>query len=184
MFCGISFWVTWSAAITLWIRRIEGERRALTYASLIFNGAGTAIYLLSSFIWLVAAFRTDVSPEIVRMLNDAGWLMFVWTAPPFSLWFMLIGVAILIDRNNPSLFPRWVGYLNFVFAGDCMFVLTTAFFKTGPLSWAGVISFWNIAVTYLIWTIVMLVVMLKGLKSEENPRLVSEEAEVAVLASV
>jgi hypothetical protein len=150
----------------------------LTYLSLILSAVGTFIFLLLPFLWTVAAVRPEsTSPDVLITLNDAVWLSFIWLASPFTLWFLVIAVAIFQDRNETRILPRWVAYLNVFFAVDTLCGLTTAFLKSGPLSWTGVISFWNPLTVTFVWLVAMTVTMQRALKERETQPSAIEEAE-------
>ena len=59
------------------------------------------------------------------------------------------------------MFPRWVcGWA--IFAGLSFIPISAMpFFKTGPLAWNGLITFWALFGTYFIWTASMGVCMAK-----------------------
>jgi len=183
MMLGISLWATYCAAISYWIRRMEQGVPILTYLSLILPGTGTVLFLLAPFLWSVAAFRPEtMSPDVILALNDAACLAFIWLVGPFIIQFALYGIAILQDKSAPNIFPRWVGYLNIFFSIECFCGLTTASVKSGPLSWTGVISFWNVMAVFAIWLVTMTVTMLRALRSlEARQRTVSESEPVLAL---
>lgn len=169
VFIGACFWATWNVAIAFFMRRMEKGMPLLTSVFLVLAAAGTVIYILPAIIWLVAAFRPEaVPPQTTRMLNDAAWLMFVWTVPSYSLAMVMTAVAIFRDGNTPRVLPRWIAYLNLLFAIDLFSCYLVAFFKEGPLAWNGVVSFWNPVALYLTWAIGMTVGMLQALRREED----------------
>ena len=67
----------------------------------------------------------------------------------------MIGVAILRDRSDSPVFPAvgglcelWVGLL----LVPACFIL---FFKTGPMAWNGILSFWIPVAVFVAWFVVM-----------------------------
>lgn len=178
MIFGVALWACFVAVINLWIRRMERGAPILTYLSLILSAVGTFIFFLFPFLWVVAAFRPEtISPDIIITLNDTAWLAFLWLATPFAFWWLLIAVAIFQDRNETRILPRWVAYLNIFLALDSLCGLTTAFLKSGPLSWTGVLSFWiPLSVTF-VWIVGMTVTMDRALKERATQEWPIEEAE-------
>jgi len=88
-------------------------------------------------------------------MNDLGWILFMTVI--WSLWVQLvaIGAAILIDRGEDPLLPRWLGYLNL---GVSLLILPAGmvlFFKNGPFAWNGVVGFYTPLAAFCIWIVAM-----------------------------
>ena len=81
---------------------------------------------------------------------------------------LVIGVAIVMDRRDAPIFPRWAGYytlLNvFVWCGGSFAV----FFKEGLLAWNGLIAWYLPLAEFCIWLIVMTKLMLKATDQMER----------------
>lgn len=164
-------WSTFAGALTAWIRRMERGYRGFTYSSVIIAGGASLVFLLIPMTWAVASFRPDgIDPDITRALNDWTWYIFLYTWPPFALWMVLIGIAVLTDRNNPPLFPRWVAFLNFWLAILMVPGGMIAFFKKGPFAFNGVFAFWVVMIAFFLWIVVMSSVMLHALKQRQARR--------------
>ena len=72
---------------------------------------GSALTFMIFLVWSVASFRPDVyAPETIQMLNDLGWFLFLWIVPPFSLWAVAMGLAILQDKRTTPIYPRWTAF--------------------------------------------------------------------------
>lgn len=152
-------WLPWTAQLTVVMRRIEGASPVLTIIQLI-GGILTAwVLMFCPAIWTTAAFRTDIDPNAVRTLNDLGFILFNITYAVTSLQAIAAGLVGLADTSARPVFPRWVcGWA--IFAGLSFIPLTAMpFFKTGPLAWNGLFSFWTLFGTYFIWTASMGVCM-------------------------
>lgn len=154
--------VPYAVAMTIQMRRIEGEHSPLAYIQL---GAGSLlalefIYLL--FFWQVATFRVDRAPELIELLNDMAWVPFVGLSSTLILQALVFGVAILAYKSSTAIFPRWLGYFS-LFSG-LSFVPGTfnVFFMSGPLAWNGIIAIYIPATIYLIWTAVNCLYMAKA----------------------
>lgn len=162
------FYATWSAVLIAWIRRTETGFPVLTYASVAIVGAGTVFFTIAPLTWAVAAFRPgDYAPETVRVLNDWAWFGILFSWPPFAVFCALITLAVFTDRNQPPVFPRWVGYYNACEAvALCPFALI-AFFKTGPFAWDGVIGFYLPTAGFCVWLLVMTVVLFRAIREAE-----------------
>ena len=145
-------WIPWTAQLTVVMRRIEGPSPVLTIIQLI-GGILTAwVLMFCPAIWAVAAFRPDIDPNTIRMVNDLGFILFNITYAVTSVQAIAAGLVGLADRGEHPVFPRWVsGWA--IFAGFSFIPLTAMpFFKTGPLAWNGAICFWGLFGTYFIWT--------------------------------
>ena len=166
-------WVPWTAQLTVVMWRIEGSNPVLTVVQVI-GGALTAWALMfCPAIWAVAAFRSDANPNIVRTLNDLGFILFNITYAITSIQAIAAGLVGLADRSSIPVFPRWVSYCA-IFTGLSFLPITAMpFFKTGPLAWNGAITFWALFGTYFIWTGSMGVCMAK-----DASRRLREETEL------
>jgi hypothetical protein len=141
--------------------RIEGSSPVLTIIQLI-GGVLTAwVVMFCPAIWAAAAFRPQIDANIVRMLNDLGFVVFNVTYAGTSVQAIAAGLVGLADKSSIPVFPRWVSCWA-IFTGLSFLPITAMpFFKTGPLAWNGAITFWALFGTYFIWTASMGVYMAK-----------------------
>ena len=72
-----------------------------------------------------------------------------------------IGIAILIDRRERPVFPRWAGYFNLWVALLISPAGVVVFFKQGPFSWNGIVGFFTPLVAFAGWIAVMTAVLLR-----------------------
>jgi hypothetical protein len=145
-------WIPWTAQLTVVMWRIEGSSPVLTIIQLI-GGILTAwVLMFCPAIWATAAFRPNVDSNTIRALNDLGFILFNITYAVTSVQAIAAGLVGLADKSERPVFPRWVcGWA--IFAGVSFIPLTAMpFFRTGPLAWNGLISFWTLFGTYFIWT--------------------------------
>jgi hypothetical protein len=161
--------IPWGLTIANWTKRAEGRYSLLTYAQIMCIGISSLVGVLTGLVWSVAAFRPEVtSLATTRMLNDFGWFLYLFTWPPFSMWAIVIGIGVLLDKSETPAFPRWVAYMNFWLA----FLLIPAglmlFFKTGPFAFDGLVTFWVPNVAFFGWIIVMTWLVIKAIKAEER----------------
>ncbi len=168
-------WIPWTAQLTVVMWRIEGSSPVLTIIQLI-GGALTAwVLMFCPAIWAVAAFRPDIEPNTDPHAQRPGL---------YPVQHHLCGHFGAGDRGRSGrtgrqecairVFPRWVSYWA-IFAGLSFIPITAMpFYKTGPLAWNGVITFWALFGTYFIWTASMGVCMAK-----DASRRLREETETA-----
>jgi len=160
--------------ITTFMRKMERGYPFLTYASIALVGGGYLIFVLIPMTWAVCSYRAaEMAPQILQFANDWTWFVWLFVWPPFSFWMFLVAIAILKDHNVPTLYPRWVGYLN-LWAG---FLLVPAalivFFKTGPFAYNGALAFW---LPLTIWgsDLVIMIVMTLKMINQQAERLQAE----------
>ncbi|MBA3741844.1 hypothetical protein [Sporichthya sp.] len=157
-----AFIVPWVGAISTEMKRLEGADSPLAFTQLATGALLFPLFALPPIIWQAIAYRTDTSDEILRMMNDLAWLMFVavtWTA---VLQALTIGIVILRNSDQMSVFPRWVGYLNLWVA--LMFIPGTLapLVKSGPLAWNGILTWWIPVVTFVAWMLIMSALMIRN----------------------
>jgi hypothetical protein len=76
------------------------------------------------------------------MLNDMAWILFVGPPSMIVLQMISVGGVVLQDRATDPVLPRWVGYYNLWAALVSACGTTVPFFKTGPLAWDGLFTYW------------------------------------------
>jgi hypothetical protein len=154
----------WGVVIAAQTRRREGNFPVLTYVQLMCVAVGTAVVVLMSMMWAVAAFRPhDYSPETVRFANDVAYFLFLFTWPPFSIWVGSIALSIFLDPTDEPVYPRWAAYLC-IWVG-ILFVPAglMAFFKTGAFSWAGLLALYVPVGVFFVWLIAMTVLTIQNI---------------------
>lgn len=157
----------WGASIAVRCRRTETRFPVFTYTQLGCIGTGLMVAVLCFLMWAVAAFRPDdLAPESTRMLHDIGWYLFLFDVPPFMVWMIAIGLAVLMNRSGRRLFPRWAGYFCIWIALCEAPAVLILFFKTGPFAYNGVVGFWLPTVAFFAWVIVFTWLVIKDVNDE------------------
>jgi hypothetical protein len=72
-------------------------------------------------------------------------------------------LAIYFDNGPHPVFPRWVGHYAIATAIAMMPAAGAAVFKTGPLAWDGVASFWLRNIAFGAFIVVMFFVLRSAL---------------------
>jgi hypothetical protein len=137
--------------------------------ALLEYGAGLMLVVwfgLCSMLWIVATFRSDVSPNTVRLLNDFSWLVFVMLFPEYVVQMMSIGVAALRDKSPNPVWPRWSGYFNMWIAFSGIGGGLAVFFKHGPFAWNGLIGFYAPLAMFGVWLVVTTYLLHTGIKRQ------------------
>lgn len=157
--------VPWYGVLATHIRSLEGAQRRLTYTWLVAAGGGMMDFVLPLLTLQAAAYRPE-DALFVQHLNDLAWIWFIAGAPIFSVQAAVLGVAILQPRTARAALPRWSGYLSLWCAVLFVCGILCVFFKTGPLTWNGIIGFWPAAVSYGIWIITFAVLLVRRTESD------------------
>jgi len=148
---------------------MERSYPILTYSSIALVGGGYVFFILIPMTWAVIAFRPEtLDPSIIQIMNDWVWFDFLFTWPPFALWMVVIGLAIIKDHNVPTLYPRWVAYLNFWCAILIFPAGLIAFFHTGLFAYNGVGAFWIPFAIFFGWMIVMSVTTFQTINRQKE----------------
>jgi hypothetical protein len=164
---GGAFFCPWVAAITVQMKRIEGQFAPLSYTQL---GVGVLIALeviFPAFFWQTAAFRPATrDPGIIQTLNDMSWLPIDAVIETTVVQALAVGTAILLDDSEHKVYPRWLGYLSFWAALLQCTSSMAVFFKTGPFAWNGILSWWMVVAVFGIWLVAMTVMTMKAIKRQ------------------
>lgn len=166
----VALMATWGAAIAARTQRTEREFPVYTYTQVASIGVGVMVAVFCFLIWAIAAFRpADIDPDMTRMLNDIGWFLFLFDVAPFMVWMAAVGLAILGNRSEHRLAPRWVGYFSLWCAvGEAPAVLIL-FFKDGAFAYNGLVGFWLPLVAFFQWIMVLSVVLQREIDLDAIP---------------
>jgi hypothetical protein len=170
---------SWSAAITVQMKRMEGRGTALAYTNLAVGALFVLEFIFSLVIWQSMTFRTR-DPQLMLAMNDTAWLLFVCITSTPVLQAVVIGLAIFGDKRETPIFPRWAGYLNFWVAVLFLPGTIAVFFKDGPFAWNGLFTWYLPLAMFAIWMITLCMLTLRAISAAElepEPR-----SEVAALA--
>jgi hypothetical protein len=156
----------WFAVISVQMARIEG--RVPVLAIIQFGGATLLVvfFQLCSMIWIIAAWRPDLDPALIRLLHDSGWLMFVMVFPAYTLQMLSLAIAGLKDRSREPTWPRWACYFTLwvgVAGGGGGLAV---FFKSGPFAWNGLVGFYIPVAMFGLWLPVNAILMMRALRRQ------------------
>jgi hypothetical protein len=157
MFASFLLFPLW-ALISTHIARIEMAQKRMPILALIQFGCAVLLqvfFVLCSMLWIVAAFRAELTPETLRAIHDAGWLMFVMVAPGYLIQMVCIGAVAFIDKSSDPLIPRWAGYLHLWVGLSGLGGSLAVFFKEGPFAWNGAVGFYLPVAVFAVWLVVI-----------------------------
>ncbi|MGB1884720.1 MAG: hypothetical protein ACPHUF_12505 [Gammaproteobacteria bacterium] len=149
------FICSFAAALASVMRHIEGGTGPYTMTQLGGGCVSSLIFVICGVFFTGAAFRPDQAPEMLRMLNDLGWITMLMTFAPFIIQNISLGLCILSDTSDTPVFPRWVGYYNLWVAVLFMPGGLLTFFKTGPFAWDGLFVWWVPFAVFFTWYVFM-----------------------------
>lgn len=155
---GIGF-IPFFMVIVVQMMRMANPSRAFAYSYLAAAASGGTLFALADLAWLNAAARPDRDPQLTMLLNDLAWFSFTTPVGFIITQNLCLALAIYMDAHPEPVFPRWVGHFNIVTA---LLMVPGAFallYKTGPLAWDGVLSFWLRIATYALYIGVMFFVV-------------------------
>jgi hypothetical protein len=165
----IAFMAPWGAGIAARTRRKEGDFPALSYAQLTCVGSATAIALLMGFSWALMAFRPETyAPSVVQFCADLTYFLPLFSWPIFSLWCVVIALAILFDDSGYPVYPRWVAFVNLWAAVLYVPGGLILFFKHGPFAWDGIIALYVPVLAFFAWILVMAFVTIRDINAESG----------------
>ena len=137
------------------------KAQALTLLQAIAGSLNTMAFFFAGLFMAVAAYRPDRSPELILLLSDLVWTIFI----PIPVWvadvqLLVIGIAVLGAPPSRKALPRWTGYLRLFSILLYTPGAIACLFKAGPFAWDGLLSFWVAAIDFPIWRIGMSVALI------------------------
>ncbi|MGB6207756.1 hypothetical protein [Mycobacterium sp.] len=156
--CGIML-LPFFMVIVVQMKRMATQSHVFAYCYLTAAVSGATLFALADIFYLVAAFRPDRSPELVMLLNDMAWMIFIAPVGAFVGMNLLLGAAVYFDDGPKPVFPRWVGHYAIATAMAMAPAAGAAVFAAGPLAWNGVVSFWLRNGAFALFVVVMFFVL-------------------------
>lgn len=146
-----SLTVAFAAVITVHMLRMKGPSPVLAWTQLACGAINVLIFVLPVQIYAAVAYRLDRLPEITQFGNDMAWLIFDMVVGPTQIQWIAIGLAILWDKSERPIFPRWFAYFNLWGAVLILLNNMILFFHTGPFAWNGLLGWWPGAAFFCLW---------------------------------
>lgn len=154
---GSAFLAPFTGVLSTQLKRMEAGKGHTISSTQLVSGCGVAVgFTLGLIFWYGAVYRPLEAPAITQRLNDLAWFVWVsWAYLPAAQT-IAVGAAILMDKRPEPVMPRWVGYLSLWCA---LFYLPGGFavlFKSGPLAWNGLITWWFLVIAYFVWVVAII----------------------------
>lgn len=149
--------------IVVQMKRMATQSHVFAYCYLTAAVSGATLFALADIFYLVAAFRPGRKPELVMLLNDMAWVIFVAPVGALVAMNLLLAAAIYVDTGANGaahpVFPRWVGHYSLATAAAMAPAVGAAVVTSGPLAWDGAVSFWLRNGAFALFVAVMFVVL-------------------------
>lgn len=148
---GCALLVPFGIALSGQLKRIPGAK-ALADVQMVSCALLSLEFITPIAVWMAASYRADDrAAGVTQALHDLGWILFMTVI--WSLWVQLIavGVAVLLDRSERPVLPRWLAYLSLWEAFLILPAGTVLFFQDGPFAWNGAIGLYVPLVTFSVW---------------------------------
>jgi hypothetical protein len=154
--------------IVVQMKRMATQSHVFAYCFLTAAVSGATIFALANVFYLVAAFRPERGPDLIMLLNDMAWIVFIAPVGMIVGQNLLLGLAVYFDHRHSvpdapdgpgPILPRWVGHFSIATALAIAPAACAAVFRTGPLAWDGLISFWLRNGAYTAFIVVMFFVL-------------------------
>ncbi len=162
--------------IVVQVKRMATPSHVLAYSYLAAIATGATLFAIADIFWLVAAFRPDRNPQLVQLLNDMAWLIFIAPVGFVVVQNLILALAIRLDAQPRPIFPRWVAYFSILTAVAITPAVCAVIFKTGPLAWDGAISFWLRIGAFSLYIAVMFFVLRAAIKRQAADEALNEHA--------
>lgn len=166
-FCGIML-MPFFMVIVYQMKRMATPTQVLAYCYLSAAVSGATLIALADLFWLVAAFRPEQDPQVTLLLNDLAWITFTVPVGMIIAQMGCLALAIRLDDQPRPVFPRWVAVFNIAVAVAVAPSAFAAVFRTGPLAWNGVVSFWLRVCAYVLYVVVMFFVVREAVRRQHQ----------------
>lgn len=156
----------WGGAVAVQVKRLEGRYTPLAYGWVAATGCIVIEFLYPAMFWSAAAFRPEDNPELIRKFNDLAWLPWLGIISTGVFQAIALGVLVLLDKRPDPIYPRWFGYFQLWAALGLCPAEMDIFFKTGPLAWNGVITFWLPVFSAVAWLVLTSAMTARAVKRQ------------------
>jgi hypothetical protein len=165
---GVFLTIPYFVVISLQMRRMEHGIPILAILQLCSGIIVTVVLMVPMLLFVGGVFRPERPPELTQLMNDISYVMLILPWPPILGQLFALAVAILHDRNEKPVFPRWVAGYNLWVAFLLLPASLIIFFKDGIFAWTGLIGFWIPAAVFGLWYLVMTWVLLRAIRDEAD----------------
>ena len=165
------FFVPMGLTISIQMARVEKGFPYLAIIQFATAVAGCWVFLAGVLFFGLAAFNVDRSPDLIRAFHEMAWL---WLLTPGGIYlfqiFSIALVAFIGKQDDPhTAFPRWYGWMTFMFAVESVFPVTFAqMFVDGPLAWDGLVTYYLTMILFAIWVGITMFMCFRAIRLQES----------------
>lgn len=159
--------VPFSAVITTQMKRIPGISTTLAYTQLAAGSVNVMVFVVPYLIFSAAAFSPGRDPQLTLLLHEFGWLSFIMAVPLAIIQVFAFGAAVLMDRGERPIYPRWSAYLSLWTGLLFMPAVVAVFFRQGPFAWNGLFAIWIPLVVFTLWFIALFVLTAQAIRRQD-----------------
>ncbi|MGA5544952.1 hypothetical protein ACPCIR_24180 [Mycobacterium sp. NPDC051198] len=139
---GGTMFMPFGAAIADRLRRVDGVGPIAAIVQFGTAVIAATLMMLCGSLMLVGLLRPEMPASTYQLLNHITWLTLGGLWQPGALQAACTAWAILCDKSETPVFPRWVGWYSACMAFGSLTGSLIPFFSEGPFAWNGFISFW------------------------------------------
>jgi hypothetical protein len=165
---GAPLLVPFSVLLAMQLKRSDPRVAPLAYVQVLMSVVTMLELLLPVVLMGAAAFRPERSPATTLVLNDTAFTILLWAFSPPTLEFAAIGLAILWDRSERPLFPRWSGWVDLAVAAIFAGGAPALFVKQGAFGWDGAVAFWGVLGSFGVWVWITFATMVRAIGPAES----------------
>jgi hypothetical protein len=162
--------------IVVQVKRMSLPSHVLAYSYLAAASTGATLFAIADIFWLIAAYRPSRDPQLILLLNDMAWLVFIAPVGAIVVMNLCLALAVYLDARPQPVFPRWVAAINILTAAAMTPAVCAVVFKTGPLAWDGAISFWLRIGAFALYIAVMFFVVRAAIVRQAAEEVVDPQA--------
>lgn len=139
--------------------KLTGAPGADVLSNIQFAAATASAVLMMVFgpFLLIGLQLAGLSSSTYQLLNNVTWMAWAGLWQPGALQAGATALAILRDKNEEPVFPRWVGWFSAWMAFGSLTGSFIPFFLGGPFAWNGFISFFVAGAIFFSWFMVILI---------------------------
>jgi hypothetical protein len=172
--------VPFFTTIVVQVKRMSLPSHVLAYSYLAAASTGATLFAIADIFWLIAAYRPSRDPQLILLLNDMAWLVFTAPVGAIVVMNLCLALAVYLDARSQPIFPRWVAPFNLLTAAAMTPAVCAVVFRTGPLAWDGVVSFWLRIGAFALYIAVMFFVVRAAIIRQAAEEVVDTEPSTEI----
>lgn len=165
--CGIML-VPLFCVVAVQIKRMAAQSQAFAYCYLFATVSGATVFALSAIFFAAAAFRPSRDDDLILVLNDVGWIVFVAPVGMALIQNLMLAMAIYFDDKARPVYPRWVAHLAIAVAVAMAPAAFSVTVTSGPFAWDGAVSFWLRNIVFGVFIVVLLAVTRRAVHQQAS----------------